>query len=915
MKLRLENLTFGTTVLVALLLSLAHRFLLFHGLVEAFSVVVAAGIFVVAWNSRHMHQDSYLVVLAPAYLCLSALHLIHLFSYDGMLVFPDGGTNLPTQLWVGARYVECGALLAAPLLARRKVDPGIVWHVYLFISILLGAAILEWGIFPDCHLPDVGLTPFKKTSEYLLAAVLLGAIIAHRRAQLQFAPRVRKLIISGILLSVLSGLSFTLYRDVKDPWINLGHLLKLASFWVLYKAVIETGLRTPQDLLFNRLREKERSILKANDDWQRTFDAVPDMVSIIGNDSRILRVNNAMAQRFGCQAEELVGKPCHVVMHGCSGRPGSCVHRALQQDDCAHSEEVHLERLGGDFIVSVNPIHDQAGNTTGIVHVAHDITQRKQMEEELRIAYDRLEERVAERTEELHLAVGELRQSEHRLAEAQRVAHLGSWEWDVQEQKGYWSPELYRILGIKGVGNSPSTRKYLRAIHREDRHEVLRALRHLIHNNEPMAIDHRILRRDGQTCHVHIVGRTEFDVYDQPTLRHGVVQDITPRKRAERALARSEKSLAEAQRIAHVGNWDVSLPSGVATWSNETFRILGYPPQTFIPTFELLIEAIHPADRTRAREQLTRNRSNIDANVDGHFRVLRPDGTERHIRLQGHCLAIQQQRPSRVVGTIHDVTTLRSVELESRRLQMNLAHMDRVMAMGTLTAALAHETNQPLTGILSNAQAALRFMKRDEPDIEEVHDCLQDIVADSKRAGNVVRRLRAMVKKEPLRRQRLDVNELIDEVYALLSNEVILRQATLNTRHGENLPPVMGDPVQLQQVMLNLAINGLDAVREIPSERRSVTLFSQLAADGGVELVTVDSGDGIPPETLGSIFKPFFTTKEKGMGVGLSVCRTIMEAHGGKLAAKNTVDSGAAFTVWLPKADDEAALPKQDVPE
>jgi C4-dicarboxylate-specific signal transduction histidine kinase len=193
-------------------------------------------------------------------------------------------------------------------------------------------------------------------------------------------------------------------------------------------------------------------------------------------------------------------------------------------------------------------------------------------------------------------------------------------------------------------------------------------------------------------------------------------------------------------------------------------------------------------------------------------------------------------------------------------------------------------------------------MKHDDPDLQEVVECLQDIVADSKRAGNVVRRLRAMVKKEPLRRQQLNVSTLIDEVSALLSNEIILRQATLSTSRAPDLPDVAGDSVQLQQVILNLVINGLDAVRENPPDQRRVTLSSGPGANGGVELIASDTGTGIPKETLPRIFQPFFTTKQKGMGVGLSVCKTIIDAHGGTLTATNLPEGGAQFTIWLPPA-------------
>jgi C4-dicarboxylate-specific signal transduction histidine kinase len=241
--------------------------------------------------------------------------------------------------------------------------------------------------------------------------------------------------------------------------------------------------------------------------------------------------------------------------------------------------------------------------------------------------------------------------------------------------------------------------------------------------------------------------------------------------------------------------------------------------------------------------------------------------------------------------------------MEARRNRDEIAHLNRVAAMGELSASLAHELNQPLAAILSNAQAASRFLSAQTPNLAEVRECLTDIAADDKRAGEVIARLRALLKKEDSRASLVDVNGAVSDSIRLVGNDALLRQASVRFEPHPALPPVLGDRVQLCQVVLNLIVNGLDAAAEQASGERWV-LVRTCATDGGrVELTVEDSGKGIAASDLARAFEPFFSTKQEGLGMGLSISRSIVRAHGGQIWAENSAGGGAIFRFWLPVAE------------
>ena len=253
----------------------------------------------------------------------------------------------------------------------------------------------------------------------------------------------------------------------------------------------------------------------------------------------------------------------------------------------------------------------------------------------------------------------------------------------------------------------------------------------------------------------------------------------------------------------------------------------------------------------------------------------------------------------------HTLSRRRS-ETEGQRLRQDLAHVGRVSTMGELTASLAHELNQPLTAILSNAQAAQRILSSGRTDLTEIREILGDIVEDDKRAGEVIRRLRGFLKKSTVELAALDIGELVGQVARLVSSDAIIRQVTIRLDLATGLPPVCGDRVQLQQVILNLLMNGLDAMRESPETERALILRTHRGGPGHVAVAVEDSGVGIAEADLEVLFHPFYTTKADGLGMGLAIARSIVEVHGGRLEARNNPRCGATFSFTLPAVEQEA---------
>jgi len=375
--------------------------------------------------------------------------------------------------------------------------------------------------------------------------------------------------------------------------------------------------------------------------------------------------------------------------------------------------------------------------------------------------------------------------------------------------------------------------------------------------------------------------------------------EVLQRQRAEEALQRSEAYLAEAQRISHTGSfgWDVS--SGQIFWSEETFRIFEYDPANK-PTVEVILRRTHPEDRVFFQEtldQIARDRKAFDF----EHRLLLPDGSVKYVQVVGHASINDESGNFEFVGAVTDITERRRAEEERERLrqvQADLAHVTRMTTMGELTASLAHEIKQPISAALTDAKTCLRWLGHDVPDVPEAGEAASRLVRDVTRAADIIARVSSLFKKGALQRELVDVNELIREMIILLRSEANRYSIAIRTELAEDLPKVMADRVQLQQVFMNLMLNGIDAMKETTG---GVELSIKSEAEDGRLLISVsDTGVGLPPGQGDMIFQAFFTTKDNGTGMGLPISRSIIESHGGRLWAAGTSGRGATFQFTLP---------------
>jgi PAS domain S-box-containing protein len=375
---------------------------------------------------------------------------------------------------------------------------------------------------------------------------------------------------------------------------------------------------------------------------------------------------------------------------------------------------------------------------------------------------------------------------------------------------------------------------------------------------------------------------------------------------SEAEVLERERRITLAARSAELALWTWDVPSDLV-WMSPGGRLLyGIEDGTEID-FAVFLGTVHPDDRERVRE-LTEASIAGPGEYQTEFRIVRPDGQTRWVAERAAVEHGPDGSAARMSAVSLDITRLKEAERELLQQHGELAHLSRVSMLGELSASLAHELNQPLTAILSNAQAAQRLLARDAPDVAEVREILKDIVDQDRRAGDVIQRLRLMLKKEEVQRQPVDVSAVALEVLKIMRSDLSNHGVTVSTDLAPGLPAVSGDRVQLQQVLLNLLMNGSDAMSSVVPGQRQLLVKTERTVDGRVQVSVSDRGCGIPDGQLAAIFEPFVTTKPQGLGLGLAVCRTILSAHGGEIRAENNVEEtpGATLRFVLPAAFGQA---------
>jgi PAS domain S-box-containing protein len=380
--------------------------------------------------------------------------------------------------------------------------------------------------------------------------------------------------------------------------------------------------------------------------------------------------------------------------------------------------------------------------------------------------------------------------------------------------------------------------------------------------------------------------------------------DLKEYERKQQQLRRYMGYLTLGQQITHTGSWAWNCSTGELFWSREHFRIFGLDPTRTNVSYQLFFKMVHPEERARVeREFLEAVRSVRD--FDGEYRIVRPDGVVKYLHSRAFPVFGKPGELTEYVGTVADVTERRHGEESVGRMQAELARASSAITLGQLMASIAHQVNQPLAALVANASAALRWLAWDEPQIDKAQQALARIVRDGNRASEIIARIRALVRKSDALRNPLSLNSIVHEVIALLKAELRGNNVTVRTDLAERLPPIRGDRVQIQQVLLNLIMNAIEAMSAVTTRPRLLAIAT-ISDAAGVVVSVEDCGIGLDERMLERVFEPFYSSKPQGMGIGLAISRSIIEAHGGRLWAVRNRVSGATFRFRLPFGEGDA---------
>ena len=734
-----RGILYGITAIIllgGLYLTSLYNYLLFHSLAELTSIIIAVGIFMVAWHSRRFTHYSYLLLLGFAYLSIGSIDLLHTLTYKGMGVFPSiTSANIPTQLWIQARFLEAFSLLAATFFAARTVRSGILAACYGLLTVVVIAVTFFTDIFPVCYIEGVGLTLFKRSSEYVICGILLIAGIMYIRKRKVLQPGILKYMIGSIALMIASELAFTRYLSVYGPANLIGHLLKVLSFFLIYRAVVSSGLTKPY---MAQMRSEART--------KSLIEGSPNSICIRDLETRLVTWNDVYASgvkallgvnvKTGMRLEDVV--PKEMLAEYSTVR--ELMIRALEgETQQADFDVPYPDGSKRYFHIDWTPIREDA-RTTGVVEVTRDVTE-----------------------------ITRARNMYRSLVENSNEAILV-----IQDDKArYCNPQAIKLSGY-----------------------------------------------------------TEDEILSKP-----------------------------------------------------------------------FIEFIHPDDHDQVLKEYMERISGENLSERYPIRMVTRDGEARWV-LVNSVLIDWEGRPASLT-MVTDISEQRSAERNAREQRDSLARINRFLSMTQLAGSIAHELTQPLTGILSNSQAALMLLERDELCTEELGETLSDIVSDTRRAADIIRNMRAFHAKLQSGIKEYDINVILRDTLKLLHSEFIQQQISVVENLSDNRLPVHVNRIQLQQVIVNLMINACQAMSTSEGNSRQLTVSSGVDRDGEVLVSVDDTGPGVRTEDLTRIFEPLSTSKLEGTGMGLPICRSIVESYDGIIWAENRPEGGARFCFTIPSMEEK----------
>jgi PAS domain S-box-containing protein len=748
------------------------------------------------------------------------------------------------------------------------------------------------------------------------AAILALAAAASSQLGLNFAAAAFVLLMAVLVLSLLDGfISSVILSVIAVSWLSFfvveprhapvtgdaPDFTTLATF--LLTSLAATGLMT-------WVRKRAEIGLHR---VQLMIDSIPALAAGYGPDGRREFFNEQARSFHGVSDVEIANSQGWLAIH-----PDDIAEAERAWQHCLATGdpfemEMRFRRADGQYRWHLNrraPYRDPSGTILGWHGVAFDIEDRKRAEEALR-------------------------RSEAYLAEAQKLSHTGSSGWNLTSGEIFWSEETFRIFAYEPTAKPSHEMVLQQRVHPDDAALVRQVFARAVREGESLDIEHRLLMPDGSVKHLHVVGHPVLDGSGHLEFI-GAVSDITERKKAYEALERSEQRYRAIFEHMPIGLCQVDASAVMPLF--DELRAQGVTdlkayndehPEFVRRTQDLMI--VEEANEELARIHGVKSAAELTGPLtrfwepdlfDDARRLLESRfGGEKFGRfeiklrtLDGRVIDVLYS-VARVgpmlergfVGII-DVTDRVRTQEQLNRVQADFAHAARVSTLGELTASIAHEVNQPLAAIAANGETGLRLLARPEPDLKEVRDLMGEVVADARRAADVIGRVRAQATRQVPEKAPLSLDEVIREALQFLRHEILSRKVTVSHRAAREVPNIVGDRTQLQQVIVNLAVNAMQAMASADCKERRICI--QTAMQGAATLCcsVEDTGPGLPPEHVDRLFDSFFTTKDNGMGMGLAICRSIIEAHGGTLTSENrSAGGGACFSFTLPLAETAAS--------
>jgi PAS domain S-box-containing protein len=632
------------------------------------------------------------------------------------------------------------------------------------------------------------------------------------------------------------------------------------------------------------------------------IEALPGLVWTALPDGRAEFLNRRWCEYTGLRLEQAVGFGWQSALHPDDADLVLEYWRSILESRQSGEVEARLRRYDGEyrrFLFSAAPLADKSGHVVKWCGSNMDIEDRLQAQEVLRAQADN-----ALKASEAHL-----RLANAHLTVAQQVSAIGSFTSDLVADEHTWSDEFYRICELE-PGSQVKTQTLRDIVHTEDQPLFDAVIERAI-AGEDVDFGFRIITIGGVVKHLHAVGRLSEHIDGRPIFM-GAVQDVTEKKLAEGALKAREADLrraldhlTEAQLLSKTGSFTADLVGNEHLWSDGFYRICDLEPGSRKIHTETLGELVLPEDLPSFYSAIERAMTGEEPEFE--FRIRTHRNVVKHLRGIAHRFGQMTERPM-FIGAVQDITDSKLAAEALRTARAELVHAERVMTLGALTASIAHEVNQPLAGIITNATTCLSMLAAAPPNLDGARATVERTLRDGNRAAAVIQRLRAMFARNQSPNESVDVNEAAREVLALTSSELQVCRVTLRTDFDFSLPPVSADRVQLQQVILNLILNAADAMRAVDDRPRNLQIVTAREEANWVRLSVTDSGHGIDPQTLEKLFDAFYTTKTHGMGVGLAISRSIIESHKGRLWATANDGPGATFSFSIPYSDQHQGM-------